>query len=226
VRTAEPCRPPIPTLLNDGESCVGGENDAPPSAETETITGSAGSCSAERNWVQLTYTRPKNGLVASLSAQIDSLSLKLFGLLLVAAMTGALQVRPLSSEACRIADALAGGPLPSSALRALVGHRGRYDQAINQLHQLLLVTSAGVQQQRTGWPPVLIDLTCRRFEVGGRTDRRYAITRFLDTMIEATPAELAGTFGWPAAQARAALDELVAAGRGVRSPSGYRLARS
>jgi hypothetical protein len=132
----------------------------------------------------------------------------------------------LPPEACRIADALAAGPLPSSALRALVGHRGRYDRAINQLHQLLLVTSAGVHQQRTGWPAVLIDLTCRRFEVGGGADRRYATARFLNTMVEATPAELARTFGWPATQARTALDNLVVSGLAVRSPSGYRPAPS
>jgi hypothetical protein len=132
------------------------------------------------------------------------------------------QALTLLPDAHRLGDALAANPLASSALRALVGHRGRYDRAINQLHEHLLVTSAGVREQRSGWPAAVIDLTCRRFEVGGGADHRYATARFLDTMVEATPAELARAFGWSAAAARTALDDLVADGRAVGSSLGYR----
>jgi hypothetical protein len=132
------------------------------------------------------------------------------------------QLVPLPAEAHRIGEALAATPLPSSALRALVGHRGRYDRAINQLHQHLLVTSAGVREQRSGWRAVVIDLTCRRFDVGDGADRRYATRRFLDTMIEVTPTELSRAFGWPAVAARTALEDLVADRLAVRSPGGYR----
>ncbi len=59
----------------------------------------------------------------------------------------------LPPEAHRIGDALAAGPLPSSALRALVGHRGGYDRAINQLHEQLLVTSAGSGSRAAAGPP-------------------------------------------------------------------------
>jgi hypothetical protein len=103
----------------------------------------------------------------------------------------------------------------------LVGHRGHYDRAIRELQRRLLVTSAGVRQQRSGWPTVLLQLTCQRFEVGA-TDHRYAITRLLDTMIATTPAELARVYQWPATAARAALDNHVAAGLAVRTPGGYR----
>jgi hypothetical protein len=128
----------------------------------------------------------------------------------------------LSPEAQRIAEALLTGPLPSSALRELVGHRGRYDRAVQELQSHLLVTSAGVREHRTGWPAAVLDLTCRRFEVGDGPDHRYAAGRFVDTMIEAAPAELARAYGWSIALARAELDALIGAGRAERSPGGYR----
>jgi hypothetical protein len=128
----------------------------------------------------------------------------------------------LPPEAHRIVDALAGGPLPSSALREVVGHRGRYDRAVRELQRHLLVTSAGVAEQRSGWPAAVLDLTCRRFDVGGGHDRPYAAGRYLDTMVESAPADLARAYGWPAAVARSELDGLVAAGRAVRTAGGYR----
>jgi hypothetical protein len=129
----------------------------------------------------------------------------------------------LSPDAHRIAEALLSGPLPSSTLRELVGHRGRYDRAIRHLQGLLLVTSAGVHEQRSGWPAVILDLTCRRFDVGAGTDHTYAAARYLATMVEAAPAELARTFGWPVAGARTRLDDLVTSGRAARSADRYRL---
>jgi hypothetical protein len=128
---------------------------------------------------------------------------------------------PLPPEAHEIAEALRAGPLSSSALRSVVRDRGRYGRAIRELQRRLLVTSAGVREQRSGWPAVVLELTCHRFDVGA-TDLRYAITRFLDTMIEATPLELARVYQWPAAAARAALDDHVATGLAVRTPTGYR----
>jgi len=127
----------------------------------------------------------------------------------------------LPPEAHRIAEALRGGPVPSSALRGLVGHRGHYDRAIRELQRRLLVTSAGVRRQRSGWPAVLLQLTSERFEVGA-TDRRYATARVLETMIETTPAEVARVYQWPTTAARAALDDHVAAGLAVHTPAGYR----
>jgi hypothetical protein len=126
----------------------------------------------------------------------------------------------LPPEAHKIAEALRADPLPSSALRELIGNRGRYDRAIRELQRHLLVTSAGVREQRSGWPAVLLELTCRRFDVGA-ADQRYATTRFLDTMIETTPAELARVYQWPTTLAHAALNDLVATGMAVRSPGGY-----
>src|SRR5215207_5543356 len=111
----------------------------------------------------------------------------------------------LMPEARRIADALLGGPLPTSELREIVGNKSRYDRAMIELQRHLLVSSAGVRQQRAGWPVVVIDLTCRLFDVGGRFDRQAAAKRYLATVFESTPRELAKAFGWPLAQAKAAL---------------------
>jgi hypothetical protein len=119
---------------------------------------------------------------------------------------------PLSPVAHEIAAALAGQPLPSDALRALVGDRGRYQRAVLELQRNLLITTAGVQENRTGWPSALLELTCRRFDVGARGDRDLATRRFLQTMLQASPPELGRAFGWPVAQARAQLDTLVRTG--------------
>jgi hypothetical protein len=118
------------------------------------------------------------------------------------------QAFELPDEAHRLADALMTGPLSTATLREIVGDRSRYDRAITALQRHLLVTSAGVHEYRTGWPATLVELTCRLFEVGGGPDYPYATWRFIDTMIEATPRQLAQTYGWPVATARARLDAL------------------
>jgi hypothetical protein len=112
----------------------------------------------------------------------------------------------LSPTAHRIAEALLLGPLPSSALRELVGDRSRYDRAITELQRELLVTSAGTREQRAGWPAGVVELTCRLFDVGGRFNRAAAVAGFSATMVQTTPRELAKAFGWPLAVARTELD--------------------
>lgn len=112
----------------------------------------------------------------------------------------------LSPTAHRIAEALLLGPLPSSALREIVGDRARYDRAITELQRELLVTSAGTREQRAGWPAGVVELTCRLFDVGGRFDRASAVACFRDTMVQTTPRELAKAFGWPLAAARTELE--------------------
>ncbi len=79
----------------------------------------------------------------------------------------------LSHTAHEIAAALANEPLPSATLRTLVGDRNRYQRAIVELQRQLLVTNAGVHEHPTGWPSALLDLTCRRFDVRGRTRSRH-----------------------------------------------------
>lgn len=128
----------------------------------------------------------------------------------------------LSQSAHQIARTLAAEPLPSALLRTLIGDRNRYQRAIAELQRQLVVTSAGVQENRAGWPSALVELTCRRFDVGGRGDQGLAAGQYLDTMLAATPGDLARAFHWPVAQARARLDELVGAGAAISDGARYR----
>jgi hypothetical protein len=128
----------------------------------------------------------------------------------------------LSSTAHEIARALAGEPLASAELRALIGDRNRYQRAIVELQRQLLVTTAGVQENRSGWPSALLELTCHRFDVGDGPDHGFVAARFLDTMIEATPADLARAVRWPTTYARGQLDALVRNGRAESEGARYR----
>lgn len=128
---------------------------------------------------------------------------------------------PLSPAAHHIAEALAAEPLSSAALRALVGDRNVYQRAIGELQRQLLVTNAGVQEQSTGWPSALLDLTCHRFPVGGRQDAALVTARFLDTMLSVVPADLKRAFGWSIPQARQRLDDLVERGTATSSEGRY-----
>jgi hypothetical protein len=111
----------------------------------------------------------------------------------------------LSPPAHRIAEVLRSGPMSSAALRAGVGNKAGYQRAIGELHRHLLITSVGVDRTGPGWPATMLDLTCRRFDVGGFGDPQQVTTKFLDTMIEATTSDLARAFGWPIDQARTCL---------------------
>ncbi len=128
---------------------------------------------------------------------------------------------PLSPTAHEIARLLAAEPLPSAVLRTLIGDRNRYQRAVVELQRHLLITTAGVRENRTGWPSALLDLTCRRFEVGAGSDHGLAASRFLDTMLQTVPADLARAFRWPVPKARAHLNELVSTGQATAAGARY-----
>ncbi|HEU4947325.1 MAG TPA: hypothetical protein VFT31_09245 [Kribbella sp.] len=128
----------------------------------------------------------------------------------------------LSPTAHRLARKLAVAPASSAALRTLIGDRNRYQRAVGELQRNLLVTTAGVQEARSGWPAAVLTLTCEQFDVGGRQDRAEAAMQYLDTTLEAAPAELARAFRWPATLAREQLDRLVEAGRATTDGARYR----
>jgi predicted ArsR family transcriptional regulator len=74
---------------------------------------------------------------------------------------------------------------------------------------------------------VVLELTARVFDLGGgeadEVARRWQVARcLLDTMLVASAGELASTFGWPRAAARAALEELVERGEAVGEAGSYR----
>jgi len=127
----------------------------------------------------------------------------------------------LSPTAHEIATALAEGPQPSARLRALVGDRGRYQRAAVELQRQLLVTTAGVHEQASGWPSSVLDLTCRRFDVGTGQDHLAAAELFIGVVLEASAGDLARTFRWPIGTARGHLDALVPAARVARSDNRY-----
>lgn len=127
----------------------------------------------------------------------------------------------LSTAAHEIAEALADGPMTSAQLRVLVGDRNRYQRAVVELQRQLLVTTAGVQEQASGWPSTVLDLTCRRFDLDGGQDHVAAAELFLGVVLEASARDLARTFRWPADEARDHLDALVASGGGVKVGNRY-----
>ncbi len=115
----------------------------------------------------------------------------------------------LSPTAHEIALALVDGPLPSATLRVLVGDRNRYQRAATELQRSLIVTTAGVVEQSSGWPSSVLDLTCRRFEVGSGRDPAAAADRFLDVILQARAADLSRALRWTVPEARQTLDALV-----------------
>jgi hypothetical protein len=127
----------------------------------------------------------------------------------------------LSPTAHEIATALAEGPVPSARLRALIGDRSRYQRAALELQRQLLVTTAGVQEQSSGWPTTVLDLTCRRFDVGGAEDHMAAAELFVGVVLDASARDLALTFRWPLGKARGHLDRLAASARAVQSGNRY-----
>ena len=127
----------------------------------------------------------------------------------------------LSPTAHEIATALTEGPQPSARLRALIGDRSRYQRAAVELQRQLLVTTAGVQEQASGWPSSVLDLTCRRFDVGGGQDHLAAAELFIGVALDASARDLALTFRWPVGKARGHLDALAASARAVQSGTRY-----
>ena len=140
---------------------------------------------------------------------------------------------PLGGVAGGIAETLlASGPLPTAVLRQAVGLEGRrgsarFSAAVVELGRALVCTSFGTEQVGSGWPSVVLELTARAFDLGGREPheawRRLRVARrFLDTMLVASDRELASAFGWPRVTARAALEELVDCGEAVLEAGAYR----
>jgi hypothetical protein len=82
---------------------------------------------------------------------------------------------PATSVALRrIAETLlASGPLPTAVLRQAVGLEGRrgsarFSAAVVELGRALVCTSFGTEQVGSGWPSVVLELTARAFDLGGR----------------------------------------------------------
>ena len=140
---------------------------------------------------------------------------------------------PLSDEARKIARILLrSGPQSTAALRealAIEGSRGaeRFNRARGELGRALVVTGYGTEEEGTGWPAGVLELTARAFPIARKrhleASRLRAARQFLDTMIVALPRDLGNAFGWGATTARRALEELVGRGDAERVGPAFRL---
>lgn len=135
-----------------------------------------------------------------------------------------------SPTARKIADILlASGPQSAAALREatdLTGKKGSpvFTRAMSELGRALVITHFGIEEQGAGWPSAVFELTTRAFVVHPTSDPVAAARTFLDTTIQCKPNELARAFGWSAADARSALEELVARKLAHRERSVFRIA--
>lgn len=103
------------------------------------------------------------------------------------------------------------GPTATRQLRQQTcgGSAKALSLARSELGRALLITHYGTDNSRAGWPSCVLELTSRVFPgLAGsdRVDRDRAVAgTFVETMVTATPRELARAFGWPVERAAAAL---------------------
>ena len=99
-------------------------------------------------------------------------------------------------------------------------------EAVTELGRALVVTHFGTEQENSGWPSAVLELTARAFDIPRRRDveqgRRDAVTRYLQTMVYSRPIELALAFGWRPDDARTLLSDLSSRGLALAEGSGYR----
>jgi hypothetical protein len=123
--------------------------------------------------------------------------------------------------------ALAEGPCTGPELRALVGAEKKHvDAALVVLQRALVLTNAGVVEQKNGWGAIAVDVLARRWEVSklpreGEARRLLAAT-VLASSGELSAADLGGALGWRLKRSRETLDELVERGSATRREQGVR----
>lgn len=133
----------------------------------------------------------------------------------------------LERDARRIAELLLrNGPMPTALVREGVGLEGktgapRVSAALTELGRGLVVTHFGTEDEGSGWPSAVLELTARAFRIRRSGDRTRGARRFLHSMIVARPADLAHAFGWSAADARAALEDLARRGEATRDGAAF-----
>jgi hypothetical protein len=125
----------------------------------------------------------------------------------------------ISEDARAIWQALAThGPLATLELRNVskldsVAGNVRFKRAIGELQGLLVVVHFGTEQETAAWASGKFELTCRAFpketaaarNITPEIARRTLAAKFMELCPEAQPEHLARLFGWPKAEAIAAL---------------------
>jgi hypothetical protein len=127
---------------------------------------------------------------------------------------------PLQLEVAE--GALAEGPSTGPELRALVGaDKKQVDAAVVVLHRALVLTNAGVVEQKQGWNAIAVDVLARRWDVSKPPPedeaRRVLAAAVLASSKDVSAADLGGALGWRLKRARETLAELVALGSAERS---------
>jgi hypothetical protein len=126
----------------------------------------------------------------------------------------------ISADARAIWEALeTHGPLATLELRhacKMDSKAGniRFKRAILDLQCLLIAVHFGAEQETAAWASGRYELTCRAFpketaaarNITPEEARRILAAKFIEWHAEAQPAQLARLFGWPKAEAVAAIE--------------------
>lgn len=126
---------------------------------------------------------------------------------------------PLQLEVAEAA--LAEGPATGPELRALVGaDKKQVDAAVIVLQRALVLTNAGVVEQKQGWNAIAVDVLARRWDVSTQPPeddaRRVLAATVLGSSRDVSAADLGGALGWRVKRSRETLDELVDLGTAER----------
>jgi Winged helix DNA-binding domain len=115
------------------------------------------------------------------------------------------------------------GPCSTADLPELIGHeRKPVARAVDRLQRSLVLTTAGAQERRQGWPAVIVDLLARRYaphvrDLPAAEDARVQLADVvLASARELSAADLGAVIGSTRKQAAAALDSLVDQARARR----------
>jgi len=111
------------------------------------------------------------------------------------------------------------GPLATLELRNVCkmdskAGNARFKRAILELQRLLIAVHFGAEQETAAWASGRYELTCRAFpdetaaaqQIQLPQARRALAAKFLEWHTEVLPAQLARLFGWPKADAVAAIE--------------------
>jgi hypothetical protein len=117
--------------------------------------------------------------------------------------------------------ALSEGPSSGPELRALLGaDKKQVDAAVVVLQRALVLTNAGVVEQKQGWNAIAVDVLARRWDVSNRPPEDEARLLLAATVLasssDLSAADLGGALGWRLKRSREALDELVDRGTAER----------
>lgn len=117
--------------------------------------------------------------------------------------------------------ALTEGPSTGPELRALVGaEKKQVDAAVVVLQRALVLTHAGVVEQKQGWNAIAVDVLARRWDVSKRPPedeaRLVLAATVLASSTDLSAADLGGALGWRLKRSRETLDRLVETGTAER----------